>query len=59
MIKQIWFWLVKHSQFAGLAMLLIALPFKNFWISFASFWILGSFIAEAITLAVMKQPVKL
>lgn len=53
-----WNTTLRYLQFAGFALLVIALPFSNFLMSFAMFWLLGVLVCSMITDVLTKQPLR-
>jgi len=53
-----WNTTLRYLQFAGFALLAIALPFSNFLMSFAMFWLFGVLVCTMITDAMTKQPLR-
>ncbi|MFN5620555.1 MAG: O-antigen ligase family protein [Flavobacteriales bacterium] len=54
----LWNTSLRYLQFAGFAMLTVALPFSNFLMSFAMFWLLGVLVCSIATDVLTKQPLK-
>ena len=54
----LWNTSLRYLQFAGFAMLTVALPFSNFLMSFGMFWLLGVLVCSLATDVLTKQPLK-
>lgn len=44
-----WIRFIRANQLFGLALMLVSLPFSNFFMSIAGFWLAGTWLAEVIT----------
>ncbi len=51
-----WNNLIRYLHFTGLAIIMVALPFSNFMMSFGMFWLAGVLVLQAATDVARKQP---
>jgi ABC-type multidrug transport system fused ATPase/permease subunit len=54
----IWNNTLRYLQFVGYAILVVALPFSNFLMSFGMFWLLGVLVCSLITDGITRRPLR-